>query len=61
MKRVTITIDTKNSAFKKASWRELSRILEGLASDIYLGLRSAPATIPLYDVDGNRVGELRAE
>ena len=60
MKQVTITIETENAAFEGHPGTELERILRGLAG--YLEYAAyPPPDMPLFDINGNKVGELKAE
>ena len=54
MKRITITIDTSNDAFRDIEQYELARIINKLAIDIADG--KEPET--LLDINGNKVGKV---
>jgi len=59
---MTIEIKTDNAAFEGDNYGpELANILEHLAQDIIDGARPTPGEpMPLYDVNGNRVGQWTA-
>jgi hypothetical protein len=55
--RCVIEIEMGNAAFEDA--QELSRILKQLGSEIFC--KATYGSHPLFDVNGNRVGECRFE
>lgn len=58
MEKVTITIDTDNSAFEDAPASEVARILRDLAGKLEAsgGIEQVPRRVPLFDLNGNVCG-----
>jgi hypothetical protein len=54
--RLTLTMKCDNAAFDEFPGVEQARILRELAESLYNG---ETGTIPLYDSNGNRVGEAK--
>lgn len=57
-KRVIVEIDTVNAAFEGYTRHEVTRILHVAADSIMA--KSVPP-FPLYDYNGNHVGQVRTE
>ena len=55
-----ITINTKNAAFEYQAGIEVARILRGLADKIENWEGKNSFTLGLLDVNGNKVGEVKA-
>ena len=58
--RITLTIDTDNSAFEADPFMEVARILKDASRKV--GVWDIPSwrnPIPLYDINGNQVGQIR--
>ncbi len=55
--RLTITIDTDNTAFEPSVEFEIARILAEYAADVESGKRDVER--PLYDYNGNTVGQAK--
>ena len=54
--KVTVTIETRNAAFDGRCRSEVARILRDAASKLSDNVDDPP--IVLFDINGNRVGEL---
>lgn len=54
--RAVLTVEMDNAAFEADPRSELARILRELAKRVQAG---AGDPIPVFDLNGNRVGELR--
>ncbi|WKV22110.1 hypothetical protein Phage2-1_00110 [Achromobacter phage 2-1] len=55
MKKLELEIEGGNAAFEDEPQREVARILRDLAERIEL--TGLPSYVPLFDVNGNRVGK----
>jgi len=56
MKSITVIINTENAAFEEVN--EVSRILRFVAEEAHFGQLYDR---PLYDINGNKVGEVKVE
>ncbi|SPA17246.1 hypothetical protein [Cupriavidus taiwanensis] len=61
MRRLTISIETRNDAFDEVPHLEVARILRALADRIESGAFASLDFIPIRDTNGALVGQLDAE
>lgn len=60
-KKFTVEVSLENEAFFPDYRDELGRILKSLAGSMWKAPRVGPSFFPIYDINGNKVGEARIE